>query len=264
MMNLNEIINNLSICFEKVINYEIISTAWNSNNRNNPLIFSTDSGKFVYHYAETTKNLKHYKSVLDKKNDAQIISSPIIKIFEDGFITSYIPGKTLSKMRIPPIKSLAKLQAKFNDSNNLTLDFWLEKMDKIKHVLINNRLIKNNQIPCLEFTKYGLLHGDFSFSNIITAGKKLVIIDLEHVMDGPLAFDLARPLLKMCETSEAKEVYLAEYMKNKIILDKEEIKLGLGIFYLNQAYFRHSWGYPKETKISISKFIKLFKEDYND
>ena len=256
---LRELMSTLSMTFGELTHYQIINTSWSLGTRKNPLLFSTENGKFVYHHTARTANIKKYKIKLDEKNKVSVISSPILSILKQGFVTIFVEGEALNTLPAIDISSVAQLQATFHKVDNYDLEYWTEKLDRVQTYLLQNQLIGRNESISHHFSRYGLIHGDYSPDNLIKTPQGLVTIDLEHVLEGPIAFDLARPLLRVCHNETEQAIYLDHYFKEQPHLSQEELVLGRSAFFLIQACNRHRWGYPKEAQASLEKFRQIFK-----
>lgn len=259
LKNLREIMSTLSGIFGEITHHKVINKGWKSGTRYSPLLFTTASGKFVYHPTDRTSNITQYKQKLDEKNRSKIISSPIVGVFERGFVTTFIDGDVLDTLPTIDISTVAQLQATFHQVDNYNLDCWTEKLDRIYTYLLQHQLMKKNELPAFQFSTYGLVHGDYSPSNIVRTKQRLVAIDLEHVLEGPVAFDLARPLLRVCRSETEQADYLDQYFQGRPHLNQEELRFGKGIFFLIQAYDRHRWKHPKEAKASLRQFRGVFE-----
>lgn len=257
--NLGNLLSNLSVLFGEIINHKILDTDWVERTRQSPLWFTTPFGKFVYHPLDKTSNLKHYLSKLNKKNDPVIISSPIVAILDEGFVTSFVEGEILTTLSVKDIPSIAQLQATFHQVEDYNLYLWYKKLDMVSLYLLQHNLIAQKEIPKIQFSRYGLIHGDYSLKNIVKTIYGLVTIDLEHVVEGPIAFDLARPLLRICSNKLEQQIYLYNYFQGRSQLSQEELDIGRATFYLIQIYDRHRFGYPAEAGISLEQFRKVFK-----
>jgi len=257
--NVRETISILLGLFGEISHYQVINTGWKAGTRHSPLLFTTADGTFVYRPADRTSNITRYKQKLDEKNRSRIISSPIIKILEGGFVTTFVDGKTLDTLPTIKISAVAQLQATFHQVDNYDLDCWDEKIDRVRTYLLQHQLVKKNKLPTTQFSAYGLIHGDYSLSNIVKTKQRLVTIDLEHVLEGPIAFDLARPLLRVCRNEAEQATYIDQYFQERTHLSQEELRFGRSVFFLVQAYNRHRWGYPKEAQKSLEQFREVFK-----
>ncbi len=257
--NVREVMSTLSRNFGEITHHQVINTGWKAGTRQSPLLFTTANGTFIYHPTDRTSNITQYKQRLDEKNRSRIISSPIVGILERGFVTTFIDGEVLETLPTLDIFAVAQLQAAFHQVDNYNLDGWAEKLDRVYTYLLQHQLVRKNELPTPQFSTYGLIHGDYSLSNIVKTKQRLVAIDLEHVLDGPVAFDLARPLLRVCRNGTEQATYLDQYFQGKSHLSQEELRFGRGIFFLIQAYDRHRWGHPREAKTSLRQFREVFK-----
>ncbi|MFA4887115.1 MAG: phosphotransferase [Candidatus Nanoarchaeia archaeon] len=261
-MNVNNVkktISTLSRIFGEISRYQIINTGWKAGTRHSPLLFTTADGTFVYHPTDRTSNIARYKQKLDEKNRSGIISSPIVGILEGGFVTTFIDGRTLDTLPTIKISAVAQLQATFHQVDNYNLDCWTEKLDRVRTYILQHQLMGKNELPIPQFSAYGLIHGDYSPSNIVKTKQRLVTIDLEHVLEGPIAFDLARPLLRVCHNETEQATYLDQYFQKRPPLSREELRFGKGFFFLIQAYDRHRRGHSREAQISLEQFREVFK-----
>jgi len=257
--NVREAISVLSGLFGEISHYQVINSGWKAGTRHSPLLFTTADGTFVYHPTDRTSNITQYIKKLDKKNKSRIISSPIIRILEGGFVTTFVDGKTLNALPTINISAVARLQATLHQVDNYRLDCWNEKLDCVHTYLLQHQLVRKNELPTTKFSTYGLIHGDYSPSNIVKTKQRLVTIDLEHVLEGPIAFDLARPLLRVCRNEAEQATYIDQYFQERPHLSQEELLFGRSVFFLVQAYDRHRWRYPKEAQRSLEQFREVFK-----
>lgn len=257
--NVREIMSTLSGIFGEITHHKVINMGWKAETRKNPLLFTTANGTFVYHPTDRTSNITQYKQKLDEKNRSRIISSPIVGILERGFVTTFIDGEVLETLPTIDIFAVAQLQATFHHVDNYNLDGWTEKLDRVYTYLLQHQLVRKNELPTHQFSTYGLIHGDYSPSNIIKTKQRLVAIDLEHVLEGPIAFDLARPLLRVCRNETEQATYIDQYFQGTPHLSQEELRFGRDIFFLIQAYDRHRWGHPREAETSLRQFREVFK-----
>lgn len=257
--DIRELISALSGIFGDIPHHQVINTGWKAGTKHSPVLFTTTDGAFVYHPTEKISNIAKYKQKLDEKNTSGIISSPIVRILERGFVTKFIEGMTLDTLPTIKVSDVARLQATFHQVNNYDLDCWTEKLDYVRTYVIQHQLVRKNELPTPQFSTYGLIHGDYSSSNIVKTSERLIVIDLEHVLEGPIAFDLARPLLRVCRNEAEQKAYLDQYFQERPHLSQEELRLGRSIFFLIQAYDRHRWGHPKEAQSSLKQFRGVFE-----
>ncbi len=261
-MNINQVretISALSGLFGEIAHYQVINTGWKAGTRHSPLLFTTADGTFIYHPTDRTSNIMRYKQKLDEKNRPRIISSPVIRILEGGFVTTFVDGKTLDTLPTIKISAIARFQATFHQVDKYDLNCWNEKLDRVRTYLLQHQLVRKNELPTTQFSTYGLIHGDYSPSNIVKTKQRLVAIDLEHVLEGPIAFDLARPLLRVCHNETEQATYIDQYFQEKPHLSQEELRFGRSVFFLVQAYDRHRWGHPKEAQKSLEQLREVFK-----
>lgn len=256
MNSLNKL---LGECAEKLENrYGVLrnsfplNSAWTSDVRKPPVFMQYDGGELVLHRTDDTINLKKFNQLLRLKNNSETISTIAVYISENFFVTNYIQGTTLDKKpSLTTIEDIARLQYKFNMYNEkLDLNCWLEHLNRAKSMLYERELIQKSDLPALEFQHFGLIHGDYDRKNIVHSEGKNIIIDIEHVMYGPIAYDLARPLKRICKTEEDKNKYIQAY-DSKMNLSKDELCYGIITFYLIQAFNRARWGYMQEAVSSI-------------
>lgn len=196
--------------------------------------------KVILH-KKSTRYLIKYMSDLDYLASKGII--PKINILGAELFSSSYVSEDKKFSFVPEL--IACTQKEFNISQEKDVD-WFEHLALAKEFLEK----KNIYLPSPDFSRYVLIHGDLNTNNIIFSQEKPVFIDLEHVKNGPLAYDLARPLLRFAKNCPEK--YLEAYFDGDDALSKEELEEGKLFFYAIQAYERTRLHRFKDAKESIA------------
>ena len=113
-------------------------------------------------------------------------------------------------------------------------------------------------VPPLHFTMFSLIHGDFHPGNILKTIGGNIIIDLEHATYGPEAYDLARPLQRVCKSPSQRTEYLHAYGTT---LEAEELRMGTIVLEIMRTYARFSSGHAVEGNQSLDRLLNNIKKN---
>lgn len=229
-----------------------LPTTWVSALHQPPQFIRCEAGQVVWHPGRTTDAIRHYQSFFDENGARELNCTPIITVFDEGYLTRFIPGTTIeSPLDLLPV--LAHLQRRFHAAaEGKYTRFWEQRCaDSHDYLASKGHLFPLEKVMST-FTRYGLIHGDFSTGNIIhTPHRRLVLLDHEHMMEGPLAYDLARPLERICRTSADRDLYMDSYLQSGESLPARELWAGSIMFLLLQGADRLRWGYPHKAEESL-------------
>ena len=196
-------------------------------------------------HSKPTKYLKKHLPTLENLWRKNII--PYVQIIDEKtFSTTFMPSDSIPNYDVVDISRTQRLFNVFQEKQ----EDWYEHLDRANSFLNSLGYL----LPNPDFSQHGLIHGDLNTNNIVVSGGKPVFIDLEHVKNGPLAYDLARPLLRFAKNR--REEYLEAYFGTDTQLSKDELKEGELFFYAIQAYERNRLLLFNDVKQSIALLEK--------
>lgn len=252
-------LGNLRVKYGDVLGYVELPARWKGGYKKKPaILLELEDQKLVLHSGKDTSQIIALNSILDEKNKEKLISSPIVYVGDTFFYSEYVEGVK------PPtdpntLLDIARLQAKFHRYPESTVDLqvWEDRYNEAVHYLEKEGVLTGEVLPDLTFTRRGLLHGDYHHNNLVLTENGLVAIDLEHLVIGPIAVDLARPLVRMCGDTNERNNYLKAYFNQDKGIGKIELQNGVIAYYVIQIYKRVQNGFMPEARKSLAELENL-------
>jgi hypothetical protein len=242
--------------YGKMLDYRVLKSAWTELQvRKPPFLLQFETGPAVLHFRGDNGNLHRFRHEISRKNAKGRIASEILDVYDNFFLAEYVDGTPLNELpNEQSIDRLARLQRSFHEYDGpRDISYWEQSVEQAKHHLHANGMLNATiRIPTkFAFTQYGLAHGDYDVKNIVNAGEQDILIDVESVMYAPVAFDIARPLRRMCKSPAQRDEYLNAYLSGNMTITAEELKMGAIAFFLLQAHSRDKYGYRREALESL-------------
>ncbi len=255
-------IDKLQVKYGDVLGYTELPARWKGGYKKKPaILLELENQKLVLHSGKDTSQIIALNGILAQKNKEKLISSPIAYIGETFFYSEYIEGVK------PPADSdtlldIARLQAKFHQHPRGIIDtlVWEDRYRAAIHYLDKEEVLRREMLPEITFTRRGLLHGDYHRNNLVLTENGLVAIDLEHLVVGPIAVDLARPFVRMCGSTEDKSNYFNAYFNNEMGINEAELQNGVIAYYVIQIYKMVENGFIPEARKSLGELKDLLQK----
>jgi hypothetical protein len=237
--------------FGSLIRKEKITFSWSDEHNREKTILVFEDKKIVLHTVNDLSGIKRNLSHMSPLASKGLI--PEIYILDNNsFATNYVEGRIISSKSDASIDEIANLQRQIHHQVPSAESFWNEYFNQVLYSLKREGVPYIENLPELYYSSFALTHGDFGLGNLVEAEKGLCAIDLEHFREGPVVFDVIRPLLKICSGENEENRYLTTYGKGSNIFSREEINSGKIAFYVMQIYNRINKGFVEEAKSSIS------------
>jgi thiamine kinase-like enzyme len=249
-------VRKLEELFGSLTRTEIIRSSWSEEHYRKKTVLVFEDKKVVLHIAHDLSAIERNLSYMGLLASKELIPE-IYLLDNNSFATNYIEGKIISSKDDASIEDIANLQRQIHHQVPSAESFWNEYFNQVLYSLKREGVSSIENLPELYYSSFALTHGDFGLGNLVEAEKDLYAIDLEHFREGPVVFDVIRPLLRICSDKDEENRYLTTYGKGSNIFSREEINSGKIAFYVMQIYNRINKGFVEEAKSSISNLKKI-------
>lgn len=247
---MKEQIKELEELFGSLTGTEKMTFSWSEKHNREKIVLVFENKKLVLHTANDLSAIKRNLSSMSLLASRELV--PEIYLLDDKFFaTNYIKGKIIFSKDDASIEDIANLQRQIHHQVTSAESHWNEYFNQVLYSLKKEGVPSVINLPELSYSRFALTHGDFGLGNLVETEGGLCAIDLEHFKEGPVVFDVIRPLLRICSDKEEESQYLTNYGNGKNIFSKEEITSGKIAFYVIQTYNRINKGFIEEAKISI-------------